>query len=105
MPPMTAAWRFLILMALAAAAAGAAGPPASPPSVGGTGPAEPGEGEALALIDLAAAMGATPGLLADWNVTMANEGSLCGWQSLQYTPPPNFPGIVCDNATGAITEM
>lgn len=40
--------------------------------------AEPGAGEAAALIGLAAAMGAPHGLLASWDTSIEAKGSLCG---------------------------
>lgn len=55
------------------------------------------------LMELATAMGAPPDLLASWNETLASEGSLCGWPSILGLAA--YPRILCNNATGAITEM
>lgn len=101
MPP----WRTALLLLLAAAAvAAAARPPPPPPSAASTAePAEPGEGEAAVLIELAAAMGVPPDVLASWSEALVSEGSLCAWpSSLGLAADPR---ILCDNATGAVTKM
>ncbi|KAL4428347.1 hypothetical protein ABPG75_002436 [Micractinium tetrahymenae] len=59
-----------------------------------------GAAEAAAVLQLGAALGASPELLASWTAAVAANGSLCG---LSERNPPGW--IVCDDATGHITIM
>lgn len=97
---------FLLLAAAAVAVAAAVRPLPPPPSASADQSAEPGEGEAAALMEVAAAMGAPSDLLASWSETLASEGSLCGWGT-NWRPrcSRGYDRIHCDNTTGAITEM
>lgn len=93
-------------MAVAVAVAAAEGAGPAPPissTAAHQQPAEPGAGEAAALVGLVSAMGADQQLLASLNETVASEGTLCGWH---FQHLGSFSSdILCNNATGAITSV